>query len=449
MGRLVKALATGRTRLSSLFSPIDPPTGWQWANPALFVLGTIVMVLRVPADTRFVLWAEDGNTFLAQAYDQGGGSVFFAPYAGYMHLIPRVTAWIVRDTVDLPDSGIAMALAAAAVTSLCLVGAFHWSRGWLSAPAAVVLWLATLLMPASALELALNVADSHWWLMYAAFWALLSRLRGPASVAAASVAVVAAALSDPLTAVLVPLALIRAAGWTTKRDVIAPVALLIGLAGQMLVVQGASRSTAVAKLTIDELIHQAIVRLGFATVVGGELGDRFAMAHPFRAAIVGAGVLIGILVASAVVVRRRPIAVIALVHALVWYSLIEYLVWPNTRMPTEFGPLTWGQRYAFNALLLLAVAVVAIADAAATQRRAPVAGRILAGVIAVALLWPGITQFQSSTYRRPTPTLDAQLPAAIEACRLDGSGMYPFVILPTELYTWPVACSVILSTADG
>ena len=46
------------------------------------------------------LWAEDGSIFLVQA-EQLGLRAWFEPYNGYLHLLPRLVAWLARQTADV------------------------------------------------------------------------------------------------------------------------------------------------------------------------------------------------------------------------------------------------------------------------------------------------------------------------------------------------------------
>lgn len=430
------------------FHPVEARRGWAWANPVLFVVGVVVYVFRVPGDLRFLLWAEDGNTFLAQAYERGGANVILTPYAGYMHLVPRLSAWLVRSFLPFVESGVGMAILAAVVSSACAVAAFHWSRSWLSTPAAALLWLVTLLIPAAALELDLNVADSHWWLMFAAFWALMSRDRGRVSTVLAAVTVCTAALCDPLTVILLPLALVRLVGWTSWRVGAVTGAFFGGLALQFWVLSGTERHTAVEKIGLTDLANQMIYQLGFGTVAGGPVGDHLALDHPSRAYWIGIAVLLLALIGSILVIRRRPLALIAFLHGVAFYAVIQYLVWPTTRMPgAPYGPLTWGQRYSFDALLLVAVAVVAIADAISARGRRRPYRLVLAGLLAAVILWSGVIQFQTAFGRQHLPDLADQMSSARSACESVGVKSYPFFILPTYLYTWLVSCEVVRDAA--
>ncbi len=46
------------------------------------------------------LWAEDGSIFLTQD-EQMGARAFFEPYNGYLHLLPRLIAWLASHTADV------------------------------------------------------------------------------------------------------------------------------------------------------------------------------------------------------------------------------------------------------------------------------------------------------------------------------------------------------------
>ncbi|MBI5771399.1 MAG: hypothetical protein HZA93_26735 [Verrucomicrobia bacterium] len=67
-----------------------------------FVLaGALLLFVRKPwALHTPQLHAEDGSVFLLQD-DLFGAPVVFEPYAGYLHLIPRLVAWLASHTVDV------------------------------------------------------------------------------------------------------------------------------------------------------------------------------------------------------------------------------------------------------------------------------------------------------------------------------------------------------------
>jgi hypothetical protein len=45
-------------------------------------------------------WAEDGSIFMTQD-DLLGPRAFLVPYNGYLHLLPRLVAWIARHVADV------------------------------------------------------------------------------------------------------------------------------------------------------------------------------------------------------------------------------------------------------------------------------------------------------------------------------------------------------------
>ncbi|GMU08548.1 hypothetical protein [Corallococcus caeni] len=74
--------------------PID--LGWERLRaPYATALGVCFAVLALRSHARLVqahLWAEDGTVFLADVLAHGVGATFM-PYAGYLHVVPRLLAW--------------------------------------------------------------------------------------------------------------------------------------------------------------------------------------------------------------------------------------------------------------------------------------------------------------------------------------------------------------------
>jgi hypothetical protein len=97
-----------------------------------------------------------------------------------------------------------------------------------------LLVLAMLLLPIANYELLDNIVNLPWWLFFAAFWALLWRPRTPSSAAvAAVVCALAAAASEPLVALLLPLAVARYLCLRRPSEQAAGTGLLAGLAFQL------------------------------------------------------------------------------------------------------------------------------------------------------------------------------------------------------------------------
>ncbi len=76
---------------------LNSPRAIAWLVPvaaALFALRK-PWALHTPQ-----LWAEDGSIFLQQDHDWGARAIF-EPYNGYLHLLPRLIAWLASHTADV------------------------------------------------------------------------------------------------------------------------------------------------------------------------------------------------------------------------------------------------------------------------------------------------------------------------------------------------------------
>jgi hypothetical protein len=206
------------------------------AGSLLFiVLGTAAVLLRqrgIPAtDT---VYFEDGAVFLRDASRDPIGS-FAAPYAGYLHLAPRLIALV---AVAAPPAHVAAVFAVASAlvlaglswfvykVSRCRIGS-PWVRGALA--------VSILLLPVGQHEVFNTAANLHWFLLYAAFWALLSRPRTGVEAAGSVAIVLLATLSNPFAIVLLPLALGRALALRAAPDQAVTLAFLFGVMLQTVV----------------------------------------------------------------------------------------------------------------------------------------------------------------------------------------------------------------------
>ena len=178
--------------------------------PVVVVLGALVVLARAggPGATS-TIWAEDGTIFLQQASDAPLTEVIGDSYAGYLHVVPRLltqpVTWLPLSWADTYLAGMAaLVTAAVALTIYAVIGA-HVSSRLVRVGYAV----AVLVVPVSQSETLANVANLHWWLILVSFWLLLWHARTPWSNAVVAAVVLLAVLSDPLTLLLVPVAVVR------------------------------------------------------------------------------------------------------------------------------------------------------------------------------------------------------------------------------------------------
>ena len=189
--------------------------------------------IRVPAWNS--IWAEDHKIFLLAALLHPWSSLFQA-YDGYLELLPRLIA---EGVARLPFSyaAVAFALAGATIASCCAVFVFHACSGHVRTPALrVLLAVSVLLLPTAIVEIANSGVNSPWYLLFAVFWALLWRPPSRTGMAAATLVCFAAASSNALAALYLPLVAARVIALPRLREQAATIGWLAGGALQVPVV---------------------------------------------------------------------------------------------------------------------------------------------------------------------------------------------------------------------
>lgn len=205
------------------------PGGARGAALAGFsVVGAAALSLarQVGAGALDTVYAEDGTVFLAGAYRQSTLDAIATPYAGYLHVVPRLLAEI-ASLLPVPAAAAALAVSAALVTGLLALLVYVASGGVLESPWARFLASAVVvLVPVGQEEIPNSIANLHWPMLYTLFWVLLWR---PAVAWVKPVVVLLIVLSDILTVVFLPLAVWR---WWKQRDHLTLAAFGAGLAAQ-------------------------------------------------------------------------------------------------------------------------------------------------------------------------------------------------------------------------
>jgi hypothetical protein len=237
---------------------------------ALFVLACVLQLVRQPGKpATATIWAEDGPVFLTHAWSDAFGSTVVDVYNGYLHVVPRLIAGVVA-LLPLRDAAFGLAVGAAVVVSALAVYVFHASRSVLESPWPRLLLAATMvLLPQAAYETNANLANLHWYLIYAAFWALLANPRSRSGVAVGALIVVGAALSDPLAGLLLPLAAARAwQGRAERARLVIPALLCVAMAVQLAFAVSANVPARNSASHAGELVGIYAVRVSGSALVG-------------------------------------------------------------------------------------------------------------------------------------------------------------------------------------
>lgn len=430
---------------ASLFPPAPAARGARSVAVvgylAAAVVGFFVDLRWAGAQRTGWLWAEDGAVFLRDALRGPIWHTLAHPYAGYMHLVPRLVAAAVS---AFPVQQAARLTAAAA--ALLRVGValfvFRASSGHLRSPI-VRFFLAALVvvLPAAGFEALDNLANIHWFLTFAAFWAILWQPARWWESALAGVVVLTAALTNPLSAVFLPLVVLRAFTGRGWRDQVVPGCYLIGVVGQLLVAATTHRPAHQSFGVLDGLEFFA------NRVILGTLAGYRATVWAWQIAGWGAVGVAGVVVIGIVLAAlrtpgpRRWLAVSALAATVVAFAVMfaEPAVTPGTRFQLAGLQLS---RYQVLPSLLLFSAIAAGLDALRRWSAVGVrAGLFVLVAVTVLLDLPATHRVWVAREGRILPWRSEVVVAGVQ-CQVRGATTAYLNELPAGWHV-PVPCGVL------
>jgi hypothetical protein len=200
-----------------------------WWNQRLAVLVAAALVLFLRKTDSFLnpqFWAEDYWPFFADA-ELHGASVIFAPYAGYLHFLPRLIAWSAAHFDPLFSPAIYV-WASLGLTSF-VVAQVMSDR--LALPARPLLALSLVLVPGCG-ETFLNPTNLQWITAFGLLVTLFNR--DPVSWSdwmTDSFALIAFGLTGPFSVLFIPLVAYRALSRRSRSSwMLCAVALSVALA---------------------------------------------------------------------------------------------------------------------------------------------------------------------------------------------------------------------------
>ncbi|MDA8299952.1 MAG: hypothetical protein M0005_00035 [Actinomycetota bacterium] len=351
------------------------------------------------------LWAEDGRVFYSQALSLPFTRTLVTLHDGYVQLYPRLIAELA--TVFPPgDAPWVMALAGAVSLGAISGLVFHMTRAHVASPVLrALLGLSMVLLPVAGAELLDNAVNVPWWLFFACFWALLWQPRTLSGRVGAALLCALSAASEPLTALLLPVAALRVAAlgppyrsggifahaarpagtrsitssfWFTAQAPV--VGLLAGLVFQAVAIMTHAGNRGVAAAfspgSAKGLGQSLAIRTGLGLVTGARGTDSLVAHDRALATALGALVLLAIVLAGGLCPSSRARAFTA---AAVFTALTCFLVptWLRDVAPLmASGKVQPASRYQAVPLLLLLSVVVVGAEGwvAGVGRRRP--GRV-------------------------------------------------------------------------
>jgi hypothetical protein len=342
----MRPLLWARTSLATaLFPPATSKVRWRsWrlvaAASLLVFVASAVQLLRLPHGAALnTIWAEDGTIFLQQAKSIGRLGAIPHTYNGYVHLLPRLIAAV---AASFPVSAAAAVLGSLSALTAGVVALFvfiatreHIPSPWwrLGLSASIVF------MPIAGTETLDNVANVQWYLIAAAFWALLWRPQGRVARAVQAVVCLVAAASAPLCVLLLPLAAARLVALRSPREQAPTLGLLAGLLVQF--ATGAVAPHAAQMAGVGTLAAVYAVRVVLTSLVGDE-GTRSLFGRAgWLPVYVASAVSLTAVLAWALWHRRRGAA--WLVLACVGTSILMFVVpveqrWVPNLVPRASSP---------------------------------------------------------------------------------------------------------------
>jgi hypothetical protein len=423
----------GRTgRVLALLFPAEPPrprrsvgaaAGIVLGYLAAIALGAWVLLERQGGRPAWAtVWAEDRWLFLPGARMHPWSSLWQAA-DGYLSLVPRVIADAVA-TLPLRDAAPAYAIIGAVIAAACAAFVFRACAGHVRNPALRFLLAAAVLLLPTALKAGLpdNAVNSIWYLLFAAFWALVWRPRSRSAMAVAAVVCFAAATSNVLVALYLPLVVARVIALPRVREHAATIGLFAGGAVQLLVVLFHHRRHQSTSL-LDALGfygHNVIL----PAVAGHHFGTQLTSGVGIATATTLAAVVVALVVTWVLVrgdARVRVFAATALIFGLA-LTLTPVLVHGAVASAEVTAESLWaaGSRYAQIPILLIDALVIVAVDAYLRRggmrfERALHATAVVLLVAVLGTTW--VSDFRYNDLRAQQPTWTGVASRIDEICR--------------------------------
>jgi hypothetical protein len=305
-----------------------------------------------------------------------------------------------------------------------------------------------ILAPVAEFESANNAANLHFFLFFGAFWGLVWVPRSRVGIVASIAIVVAAALSDPLAAILLPVAAWRCVSDRTWRGWSVVIAYGLAMAIQTGIVITSTSGLASLGSALDVLVLYPL-----RVVAPALLGARLAGALWQQVGIVLAILATAAMAAFILYVLRRPalqgrpLVLTLLLASVVVNSVGTFLRWSEDLRPVAANlQLAEGPRYSVVPILLLLSALVYMA-----ARPDPRVGRstwramTLAGVALLSISL--ITNVSTLSRRSEGPTWSTAIFEAASRCRTLAADAAVSVNIAPPGWSLELPCARVLAAS--
>ncbi len=354
---------------------------------AVAVVAAGVAWLRMPEPVAGQLYAEDGPLFFLQGATEGASAIL-APYAGYQHLVPRLLAAAIAAAVPVTGWAVATNAAACLVIGLVAAVVVVCSRDTTRSPLLrILLALVPAIAPFASVEAIGNLANLHWFLLYAMVWLLIATPRSPVGASVMAFAALLATLTETQCVLLLPIVLWRV--WRDARRVW-PVAAAwaVGSLVQVASFLAAPRLLPTGRPPLASVVEGYVVNVAMGSFSVRPDVLRWGFEHLW----VGTAVLllgVALVLTAAVLARASTrLAVVALAYGSLASWTASFVLGANpgyyySEMPwTDWMLVRWGTA----ASMLFLAAVLLSLDVVGQQWRALRAPAAVARLAVAALL---------------------------------------------------------------
>jgi hypothetical protein len=394
----------GRVSSEWLLGPVDTyrySRRHAWGYVGLLLLGTMVLLFRLPLPAWNTLWAEDGSIFVSRALQGNPIGSLFEPYAGYMHAVPRLASLLAVSTMPLEYVPVTLTIIACAISSTvaAMVVLLLRSRIPELFPRLVV-WAGIVTLPIADAEVNGSIANSHWYLLAGLFVVLVTRHRHAAVIALSAILACLAILSDPLSAIFLPLVIVRLVATRSRRDLWIPVVYVLSLAVQLHVALGTHLNTAGDQPTAGRLLRATGYRV-FLWALAGQSWSAALYAEIGSAVLVIAALLVAVPILWTTFRGRQlgGLGAASAAWAVVFFVIAVWIRWLPLYDPavtTNAG----ASRYSVVPITLILIGLVAATIAwknSRTNRVAGVAPLLILTALILAIAVPNFSDSGRST----------------------------------------------------
>lgn len=409
-----------RAFLAELFPPAPAPTPTATPKPkpkptaialsvlvqcVLVVAGAWVLLERIPGRPAWsTVYGEDYWEFLLQAIQYPWH--LFIPYNGYEQLVPRLVAQFAR-YLPITEASRLFAVTGAVIAAACGLFVYHATAGHIrSTSLRVLLGAAVVLLPGAPMEIADSVTNTLWYLLIAAFWALLWRPRTRGGTFAAALVAFAAAASNIMVVLLAPLIAMRMFVLRRPREHVASAGWL---AGCLIQVPGVLARHDARLSGTPATPHQALAFYAHEVVLPS-LGWHFSLRLQALAGKMTATLIVAVIVTTvfaAIMVSQAANRPFAITAAVAGFGFPVFSVLVNRHViPAARAALPWMEpaaRYTALPIFLIECTAVLGADYLLRKRTARGARRpqavTVAAILVVVLGTGWLADFRYPGYR--------------------------------------------------